>query len=255
MLSMIVLIRSSAGSELSRVDRYAKDGKKSGDSRRKSPQNGSTDRERSTGSLRDGAQGRIGGNEKNVPEEDYLSDDTTDMSAIPIGPGSHSHNESLGSRDGITPFGDDIADNDDSVSDAQDNEGEGDVRKRGDRRGSSSSSGKTNRRVSFGMGTKAEMEEDEGGEEGSDMGDQFESAGDLNMSVSVRSGEDSSPSARDKSHRSVLSMTPRSSSTSSSSSRKGRYSMGETPGSHEFTRCVSYVMHTSFLHFNSICVL
>ena len=87
------------------------------------------------------------------------------------------------------------------------------------------------------------------------MGDQFESAGDLTMSVSVRSGEDSSPSARDKSHRSVLSMTPRSSSSSSSSSMKGRYSMGETPGSHEFTRCVSYVMHTSFLHFNSICVL
>jgi hypothetical protein len=227
------------------VDRYAKDGKKGGDNRRKSPQKDSTDRKRSTGSLRDGAQGRIGGNEKNVPEEDYLSDDTTDMSAIPIGPASHSHNESLGSRDGITPFGDDFGDNNDSFSDAQDNEGEGGVRKRGETRGSRSSSGKTNRRVSFGMGTKAEMEEEDG-EEGSDMGDQYESAGDLNMSLSVRSGEDgsSSPSARDKSNRSVLSMTPRSSSSSSSSSssRKGKYSMGETPGSHEFTRYVNLCM-------------
>jgi hypothetical protein len=174
-----------------------------------------------------------------------LSDDTTDMSAIPIGPGSHSHNESLGSRDGITPFGDDFGDNNDSISDAQDDEGEGDVRKRGEGRGSSSSSGKTNRRVSFGMGTKAEMEE----EEGSDMVDQ-------NMSVSVRSGEDSSPSARDKSNRSVLSMTPRSSSSSSSSSssRKGKYSMGETPGSHEFTRYVIYAVHSLSLHFQLICV-
>ena len=179
-----------------------------------------------------------------------MSDDTTDMSAIPMGPGSHSHNESMGSRDGITPFGDDFVDSNDSISDAPDNEGEGDVRKRGERRGSSSSSGKTNRRVSFGMGTKAEMEEEEGGEEGSDMGDQYESAGDLNMSVSVRSGEDSSPSARDKSNRSVLSMTPgsSSSSSSSSSSRKGKYSMGETPGSHEFTRYVNYTTYSLFLY-------
>lgn len=175
-------------------------------------------------------------------EDDDEDDDTTDMSAIPADPGSHNHNESLGSKDGFTPFGDDYGDNYDLISDTEE---EGEVGKREERRRSNSLSAKTNRRVSFGMGTKEQMDEDEIEEGGNEM-ENAES--DLNMSVSVRSGSGrgrgssigSTPNVRDRSNYSVTetSMTPRStsSSSSSSSSRKGKYSMGETPGSHEFTR-------------------
>ena len=187
-----------------------------------------------------------------IEEEDDEDDDTTDMSAIPADPGSHNHNESLGSKDGYTPFGDDYGDNYDLISDTEE---EGEVGRKGERRRSDSSSAKTNRRVSFGMGTKEQMDEDEVEEGGSEM-ENVES--DLNMSVSVRSssglGRGSSigisPNVRDRSNNSVsgTSMTPRStssSSSSSSSSRKGKYSMGETPGSHEFTRWVCHHSSTS----------
>lgn len=180
-------------------------------------------------------------------DEGYKSDDTADMSAIP--PDQNNQNESLESMDlnenEIGENGNDsngfLSDSDiDRASEKKGSSGSGKKGRKDSRSGSRSSS-KPNRRVSFGEGTKEHMEgEGEGDEEG--LGEGVEDDGlPVNESFAVEFDDDNNgtddnvESSGLGSRRSSVSATPVSRSRVSSSSG-GKYSMGETPGSNEFTR-------------------
>ena len=172
-------------------------------------------------------------------DEGYKSDDTADMSAIP--PDQNNQNESLESMDlNENEIGENGNDSNGFLSDS-DIDRASEKKGRKDSRSGSRSSVKPNRRVSFGEGTKEHMEgEGEGDEEGLGEGEEDDGLP-VNESFAVEFDDDNNgtddnlESSGLGSRRSSVSATPVSRSRVSSSSG-GKYSMGETPGSNEFTR-------------------
>lgn len=224
----------------------------------------------SVNSIRDGARGRMGtgtssgtpgkNDRKNVKDfelrgvgeekdaDGYKSDDTADMSAIPRD--QNNQNESLGSAASMdfnqNEIGENIYDSNAFLSDsdvdrASEKKKESSGKKgRRDSRSGSRSNVKPNRRVSFGEGTKEHLEEEEENEE--EAGGEEENDGlSANGSFTVvfdgdnNGTDDNMESSGLGSRRSSVAATPVSRSRAGSSSG-GKYSMGETPGSNEFTR-------------------
>jgi hypothetical protein len=222
---------------------------------------------RSSGSTgRDGARGRMGtGTSSGTPGkkdrrsvknsesmrgsgeekggDGYKSDDTADMSAIP--PDANNQNESLESmsmdlnQNDIGENGNDsngfLSDSDVDRATEKKKESTGKKGKRDSR--SSSRSTKPNRRVSFGEGTKDLMEGDDeaGGETEEDDGLPFNESFADAFDDGNNGTDDNLESSVLGSRRSSVTATPTSRSRVGSSSG-GKYSMGETPGSNEFTR-------------------
>jgi hypothetical protein len=182
-------------------------------------------------------------------DEGYKSDDTADMSAIP--PDQNNQNESLESMSmdlNLNENENDIGENgndsngflsDSDIDRASEKKGSSGKKGRKDSRSGSRSSAKPNRRVSFGEGTKEHME-GEGDEEAVGEGEEDDVLP-ANESFAVEFDDDNNgtddnlESSGLGSRRSSVSTTPVSRSRVSSSSG-GKYSMGETPGSNEFTR-------------------
>jgi hypothetical protein len=188
---------------------------------------------------------RRGSGEEKV-DDGYKSDDTADMSAIPHD--QNKANESLESMS-MDINQNDIGENGNnsngflSDSDAdrasEKKESTGKKGRRDSRSGSRST--KPNRRVSFGEGTKVILEGEGDGDE--DAGGELEEDDGLPVHESFAVGFDDGNNGTDDnlessglgSRRSTVTATPISRSRAGSSSG-GKYSMGETPGSNEFTR-------------------
>ena len=178
--------------------------------------------------------------------DDGDSVDTTDMSAIPSDRFEIGGGNNIETEDEDPDFGDDFQDNFDPTGLEEEEEvksvNDSSRKSYSKKARQSSIDKKTNRRVSFGEGTKPEIEEedteDEVGEndEVIDTRD-FDNSGEKNNKTerkeTIKSRKSISPL---RSHTTPARSGANSSSGSSSSSSGGMYSMGTTPGSNEFAR-------------------
>lgn len=254
-------ISSSMSSSASRNSKNAKSGN--------APQGrGTARRKSSVSTVRNGAQGRMGNNfespvkekrvssaKKEVVDDDDQSDDTTDMSAIPMDP--NNQEESLESVefddfDALSPA------HVTSSASAAASQGSGRKRSSGVRLDS-----RANRRVSFGDGTKQQLERQEREQQKErerEVQDDINVEDEITMipdtydndyddnddeegrRYSSSTGESSDSPERGKVTKNRKSSTSSSSSSSTSATPRSlpasrpKYSSVETPGSHEFVR-------------------
>ena len=173
--------------------------------------------------------------------DDGDSVDTTDMSAIPSDRFEIGGGNNIETEDEDPDFGDDFQDNFDPTGLEEEEEmksvNESSRKSYSKKARQSSIDKKTNRRVSFGEGTKPEIEEEDTEDEVAENDDVIDNSGEKNNKTerkeTIKSRKSISPL---RSHTTPARSGANSSSGSSSSSSGGMYSMGTTPGSNEFAR-------------------
>ena len=200
-----------------------------------------TGRRSSVSTVRDGARGRLGMTEN----DDVDSVDTTDMSAIPSDRFEIDGDNNIETEEEDPDFGDDFHDNFDPTGLEEEigkSVNENSRKNYSKKSRQSSIDKKTNRRVSFGEGTKPEMEEEDAEEElaenndvidTSDFDDREDKNNETKRKETMKNRKSNSPS---RSHTTPARSSTNSSSSSTSSSAGAMYSMGTTPGSNEFAR-------------------
>ena len=201
-----------------------------------------TGRRSSVSTVRDGARGRLGMTEN----DDGDSVDTTDMSAIPSDRFEIGGGNNIETEDEDPDFGDDFQNNFDPTGLEEEEEvksvNESSRKSYSKKARQSSIDKKTNRRVSFGEGTKPEIGEEDAEEElaenndvidTSDFDDREDKNNETKRKETMKNSKSNSPS---RSHTTPARSSTNSSTSSSSSSAGAMYSMGTTPGSNEFAR-------------------